>query len=328
MKLRRCQSPTGPEVQAWIDSHWVSLKQTSGLSLLAEQHGVHGDLASDLLAVLKLGHAGWQSLEQKLRGMQQPASETGAPLLPVEPASFRDFMLFEKHVIDSSRGYVKRFMPRMYPVTQVIEGLTGKPFKRFRPHKLWYQQPIYYFGNHLNFGVSGDQIRWPSYTKALDYELELGAILARPLFNASENDAADAIGGFVVLNDVSARDVQKDEMECGFGPQKAKHFYSTMSATVVTADEVLRRTDHLCGRVSINGQHVTDCSTQDMKFSMAEAIAFASKDEPLHPGELFGSGTLPGGTGMENGRWLSPGDNVTLSIDAIGAVTNTIEKAS
>lgn len=325
MKLRRRLTSAGYVAQALIDSNWVSLKDIAETDASPSTNTTKFD---PVLEILKLGTHGWLELEQRQANNATSTNVDDTPVLPLQPASFRDFMLFEKHVIDSSRGYVKRFMPRMFPVTQMVEKLTGKPFNRFRPRALWYRQPIYYFGNHMNFAPSGAALKWPSYTKALDYELELGAILAKPLFNASPEQAADAIGGFVVLNDVSARDIQKEEMESGFGPQKAKHFVSTISDTVVTADEILPLIDRLSGSVSINDAHVADCSTAGMHFSLFDAIAFASRDEQLHPGELFGTGTLPGGAGMENGHWLTPGDTITLRIEGVGEVSNSIEKTT
>lgn len=323
MKLRRVNINGTDYVQAKGQNGWISLNRIKALpALLGLNDGE--DWGGDLLAILKLDPMLLAQLQSKLDKLKPIKGETAQPILPFAPASFRDFMLYEKHVIDASRGYAKRFMPRAFPMTQFIEKLTGKPFKKFRPHPLWYQQPIYYLSNHLNFGVSGDDIAWPSFTKALDYELELGAVITKPLFNASPEEAFAAIGGFVVLNDVSARDIQKEEMESGFGPQKAKHFFSTMSAVVATADDILPYIDDLDASVSINGTELAQCHSGGMKFSMGEAISFASKGEQLHPGELFGSGTLPGGGGMENGHWLNPGDKVTLKIDRIGDVTNII----
>ncbi|MEL7032109.1 MAG: fumarylacetoacetate hydrolase family protein [Pseudomonadota bacterium] len=319
MKLRRRLGNSGFIAQALVDGTWLTLGPQSAVRF--------GSGSDPVMEILKLDAQARQALERIETHQEEMILEDDPAMLPIQPASFRDFMLFEKHVIDSSRGFVKRFMPRAFPLTQLIERVTGKPFKRFRPHPLWYQQPIYYFGNHLNFAPSGSVLKWPRYTTALDYELELGAVLAKPLFNASPDEVADAIGGFVVLNDVSARDIQKEEMDSGFGPQKAKHFVSTMSDTIVTADEVLPHIDRLSASVSINGQQVAECSTAGMQFSLLEAIAFASKDEQLHEGELFGTGTLPGGTGMENGHWLQPGDTVTLRIDQVGEVSNTIERA-
>jgi len=323
MKLRRRLTSEGYVAQMLSGQAWVTIDTSDD-----DDAPIIGQFHDPVLEVLKLGASACQTLTPLENSQAEEIISDNPPLLPVQPTSFRDFMLYEKHVIDSSRGFVKRFMPKAYSFTQIVEKLSGKPFKRFRPPALWYRQPIYYLSNHLNFAPSGSVLKWPSYTRALDYELELGAILAKPLINATPEEAADAIGGFVVLNDVSARDIQKDEMDSGFGPQKAKHFVSTMSETIVTSDEVFPCIDHLSARVSINGNLVAQCSTSGMHFTLFEAIAFASRDEQLHPGELFGTGTLPGGTGIENGHWLTPGDTITLSIDRVGEVSNTIERAA
>lgn len=326
MKLRRIKTHAGLRVQAEVGGAWISLERVSDLSEIGPR--LANDLASNLISVLQLSLEEQEKLLDALQNLPPEGCGSATECLPFEPASFRDFMLYEKHVIDSSRGFVKRFMPKLHPFVKALETLTGKPFGKFKPDPLWYKQPIYYLSNHLNFGVSGDEVAWPSYTRALDYELELGAVLSKPLFNASKNEARDAIGGFVILNDCSARDVQKAEMDSGFGPQKAKHFASTMSAEVVTADVVLPHINDLSGSVSINGVTVSQCHTKGMHFDLSEAIAFASKDEQLHPGELFGTGTIPGGSGMETGHWLSPGDTLSLSIDRIGVLTNTIKNGA
>lgn len=245
-------------------------------------------------------------------------------LLPFQPLSFRDFMLYESHVINASRGYVRRFMPGAYSLSQGYEFVTRRAFPAFRPDKLWYRQPIYYMSNHLTFVPSGTPVKTPSYSKALDYELELGVVLGKPLFNASPKQALEAIGGFVVLNDFSARDVQRAEMESGFGPQKAKHFCSSMSDILVTADDILPHLDTLKASVLINGDEVVSTSTAGMFHSLGEVLAHASRDEHLFPGELFGTGTLPGGSGMENGHWLEEGDLLQLRIDLVGDIEHKV----
>lgn len=244
--------------------------------------------------------------------------------LPFQPASFRDFMLYERHVIDASRGYVKRFMSAAYRVTSAYERLTGRTFPSFKPKPLWYQQPIYYMGNHLNFVASGTPIECPSYSRALDYELELGFIIGEPLFNATPEEAVAAISAFVVVCDFSARDVQRAEMDSGFGPQKSKHFITSMSAIAVPALEILPRVEQLTGVVEIDGAAIARIHTSGMRYSLGEVLAHASKDEQLHPGELFATGTLPGGSGMENGHWLKSGNRLRLAIDGIGEIQHLI----
>ncbi|MEM6912716.1 MAG: fumarylacetoacetate hydrolase family protein [Pseudomonadota bacterium] len=326
MKLRRILKDSGPTVQAQGQSGWVQLDRIEDLSTIGGVLGTTNNLSDDVLSVLALGPVGWSALAERVDQLESDDDGSTEPILPFAPASFRDFMLFEDHVIAASRGYARRFMPWSFPVTQAIEFITRKPMNVFRPHRLWYQQPIYYLSNHLNIVVSGTPITWPRYSSALDYELELGAVLAHPLHNATAEEAHRAIGGFVVLNDFSARDVQKEEMDSGFGPQKAKHFASSISSTIVTADEVLASIDQLNATVEINGHVVAQCRSEGMHHSLAEAIAFASQGEKLFPGELFGSGTFPGGTGIENGAWLRPEDDLRLTIDRVGSVQNMIRE--
>ncbi|MEO1041429.1 MAG: fumarylacetoacetate hydrolase family protein [Pseudomonadota bacterium] len=326
MKLRRILTDVGPKVQAKNRTGWVRLDRIDDLSTIGGDLEENRDLHDDMLAVLSLGSKGWSVLAERIEQLEPDASDQGQTILPFVPTSFRDFMLFEEHVIAASRGYVQRFMPQLFPVTQAIEFLTRKPMGRFRPHRLWYKQPIYYLSNHLNIQASGSDVVWPSYTAALDYELELGAVLAHPLRNATTEQAREAIGGFVVLNDFSARDVQKEEMDSGFGPQKAKHFASSLSDTIVTADEVNPYIDQLDATIEINGQLVAQCSSKGMQHTLAEAIAFASNGENLYPGELFGSGTFPGGAGIENGSWLNPGDKLRMTINRVGSLDNIIRK--
>ncbi|MEM8858724.1 MAG: fumarylacetoacetate hydrolase family protein [Chloroflexota bacterium] len=122
----------------------------------------------------------------------------------------------------------------------------------------------------------------------------------------------EAIGGFVVLNDFSARDVLVAEMGSGFGPMKAKNFGNAISAVVASKSSLIDQIDNLRVKVSINRQLVAENTTSGPLFSIQEAIAYASWEEQLHPGELFGFGTVPGCTGIENGRMLRSGDEITL----------------
>jgi 2-keto-4-pentenoate hydratase/2-oxohepta-3-ene-1,7-dioic acid hydratase in catechol pathway len=179
-------------------------------------------------------------------------------------------------------------------------------------------------GNHLTFVTDAANVAIPSYTSALDYELELGFVLAHPLLNACPETAESAIGGFVVLNDFSARDVQLGEMASGFGPQKAKHFCNAISKVVVTADEILPRWCNLEGHVRLNGERIGEVGTAGARWSLGEVLAHASFCEPLQPGEFFGSGTLPGGSGIETGRLLQDGDKIEVGIEDIGTLTNRI----
>ncbi|WP_424001355.1 fumarylacetoacetate hydrolase family protein [Maribacter sp. IgM3_T14_3] len=242
-----------------------------------------------------------------------------------QPTAYRDFMLYEKHAIDAARGFVKKYMVYLLPVVMTYEKIFRRPFPKLKPKKRFYQHPIYYMGNHLNFISEGDSIKIPSYTKEMDYELELGVVICKPLKNASIDQVNDAIGGFLILNDFSARDIQLDEMDSGFGPMKTKNFGSSISSVIVRKESLIHQVDNLKVKVIINGKTIVESNTKDKTYSLQEAIAYASWEEQLYPGELFGSGTIPGCTGIENGVMLNKGDTITLEIEGIGSLTNKID---
>lgn len=245
-------------------------------------------------------------------------------LLPFAPISFRDFMLYEEHAIAAARGMARRFMPAIGRLVAVYEAVFRKPPSLLRPKRIWYDKPIYYMGSHVNFFADGDVLPWPAYTRALDYELELGAVVCRPLHDATPEQALQAIGGFVVVNDLSARDVQYPEMTSGFGPVKSKNFANAMSAELVTADEILPRVAELDVAVRINGEPCGRGNTAGMQHSIGEMVAYASVGERVVPGELLATGTIPGCSGMETGQWLHAGDEIELEIQGVGTLRNVI----
>ena len=244
--------------------------------------------------------------------------------IPFNPSAYRDFMLYEQHAVDAARGFVKKYMPHLLPIVKVYERTFSKPFPKLKPKKRYYQHPIYYMGNHLNFISNNDSISIPSYTEQLDYELEIAAVIIKPLKNASIEQVDDAIGGYMILNDFSARDIQLDEMDSGFGPMKTKNFGSAISSVVVSKKELNDQVNDLKVKVIINNNTIVESSTQGKLYSFQEAIAYASWEEQLHPGEIFGSGTIPGCTGIENGVMLNKGDIITLEVAHIGQLTNKI----
>ena len=318
MRLRRVKTGGGAtHVELQAPQGWVSVASAGARIPLFDQ-----GIADDVLALLALP----PQMRERLTAAAAevvPAAD-GITRLPFEPRSFRDFMLYEAHAVAAARGFVRRFMPAVAPVVAAYEVVTRRTFPKLKPHALWHRQPIYYMGNHLTFAGDGDNIAVPPYTQALDYELELGFVLARPLRDADPATAEAAIGGFVVLTDFSARAVQLGEMNSGFGPQKAKHFRSAMSSVVVSADEILPRWRALQGSVHLNGELIAECATREARWLLGEVLAHASRGEQLHPGELFGTGTLPGGSGIEHGRLLERGDTIVLAIDGIDTLSNRI----
>jgi 2-keto-4-pentenoate hydratase/2-oxohepta-3-ene-1,7-dioic acid hydratase in catechol pathway len=245
--------------------------------------------------------------------------------LPFKPSAYRDFMLYEKHAVDAARGFVKKYLPQVLSLVTVYEKLLGKPFPKLKPSPRYYEYPIYYLGNHLNIVGDNASIAIPEYTAQLDYELEIAAFITKPLKNASLEQAKDAIGGYLILNDFSARDVQLAEIKTGFGPMKSKNFASSLSSIVVTKESCEDEINTLNAKVYINNELVAQANAGGKLYSFEQAIAYASWEEQLHPGELFGSGTLPGCTGIENGHMLNKGDHIKLQVDLLGSLENYIQ---
>lgn len=306
MKLKKLQnqSTSKYEIALWVDHHW---------KIIADNTGELFDYLSLTIGDIQ---AKFQLTEYDPKDYKE--------VMPFRPAAYRDFMLYEVHAIDAARGFVKKYMPHLAPIVAVFEKIFRKPFPKLKPSSRFYKYPIFYLGNHLNIVGDGAVISIPEYTEELDYELEIAAILIKPLKNATPEQVNDAIGGFVILNDFSARDIQIDEMNSGFGPVKSKNFASTISNVVVSADQLLPIIEDLKVSVFINDELITSNTSKGKKYSFQEAIAYASWEEQLHPGELFGSGTIPTCTGIENGRMLNKGDRIKLEIEHIGHLENIV----
>ncbi len=329
MRLRRVRLVGGDDaIAVWDDeaTRWTAIP--SAIAAVGEP-AFAGLPADDMIALL----AGGEETRAVLRALCVAARERNAdaecelvPLLPVAPVLMRAFANSERHWIQGARGLVRLHLPRALPAIRAIEAVTRRPFPPFRPGKLFYRQPAFYLGNALTFVPSGAEAPWPAYTERLDFEIELGAIVVRPLRDATLQQARDAIGGFVVVNDLSARDTQWDELRNGlFGPVvKTKTFASAMSAEIVTADEILPRVRDLHAEVKVNGELWSRTGTADMRWSFEEMLAQASAGEDIHAGELLSAGTLPDGCGLELGRWIAPGDELELTIEHVGSVRNRI----
>lgn len=330
MRLRRVRLTAGGESAAvWDDTSGRWLPLAPALAADAGEASQLVPLTDDIVGLLAGGAETRDALAGLCARMRDRDFDDDfrlAPLLPFQPRLLRAFANSEKHWVQGARGLVRLNLTRAVPFIRLVEAVTRRPFRAFRPGKLFYRQPAFYLGNPLTFVPDGAEAPWPGYTKYLDFELELGAIVVKPLLNATVEEARDAIGGFVVVNDFSARDTQWQELRAGmFGPViKTKTFASAMSAEVVTADEIWPRVRELSARVHVNGELWSETGTGDLRWSFGEMAAEASDGEQVFPGELISSGTLPDGCGLELGRWLKPGDELELKIDGVGSVTNRI----
>jgi len=215
-------------------------------------------------------------------------------------STYRDFYIHEKHV---KKGFEKRKEP---------------------VPKSWYEIPAYYKGATEGFIGPEDKILWPHYSNKLDYELELAAIIGRDGKNINSEDALSHIFGYTLLNDISARDIQKKEMSVRLGPAKGKDFCSVIGPIIVTADEFEDKEPNLLMEARINGELWSQGHYGDGHYTWAQMIAHASMDEYIVAGDLMGSGTVGTGCGLEIDKWIKPGDTIELYADHIGKLTNII----
>lgn len=290
------------------------------------QAGISGfDCASEALeAGLRSGHDDWVLSVDSQRAVWL------APL-PV-PESIREFMSFEQHVINCARKF--GMSPRQARWDEWVEKYFGRGRTRaYRDSKPWYERPVYYKGNR--FSVVGHQstVRIPAYTRAFDWELEFGIVLSKGGRNIPPDRARECIGGYMVFNDFSARDIQGREMGGRLGPAKGKDFDTgnAMGPVLVTPDE-LPDPYNLRMQARINGKRVSDGHSSGMRFKFEDMIAYVSQSETLYPGEFFGSGTATvpesgenlRGCGVEMGVFLKPGDVIELEVEHLGVLRNPI----
>jgi 2-keto-4-pentenoate hydratase/2-oxohepta-3-ene-1,7-dioic acid hydratase in catechol pathway len=214
------------------------------------------------------------------------------------PGSLRDFLAFEDHV---RAGASRRGEPVPEP---------------------WYEMPIYYKGNHHSVYGPDDEIPWPPFTDELDYELEVACVLGGRGRDLDVDSAADLILGYTLMNDWSARDIQRKEMAVRLGPAKSKDFATSLGPCIVTADDLDPLSLQLTARV--DGEVWSEGSLREARWTFPEMVAHVSRGEDVWPGDVYGSGTFHGGCGLDLGRSLLPGALVELEADGIGALRNRV----
>jgi 2-keto-4-pentenoate hydratase/2-oxohepta-3-ene-1,7-dioic acid hydratase in catechol pathway len=247
--------------------------------------------------------------------VQAEVALDGAVLLaPVEPPTIRDFSVFEQHI----SGVIKDANPEA----------TVPP--------VWYESPFCYFTNPSALTGPGEDIPVPPGCRRLDLELEVAAVIGRPGRNLGPGEADEYIAGYTIFNDWSARDLQMAEMKLGLGMCKGKDFANTLGPWIVTADELEAFVDgdrlDLELRAEINGTALGTDTLANMAWSFAELVSYASRGTWVRPGDVLGSGTCGSGCLLElwgrRGRDfhppLGPGDVVSLHVEGIGTLTNTV----
>ena len=235
---------------------------------------------------------------------------------PLVPASVRDFVAFEEHV----EG-----------VTRAVDGSTGVA-------DAWYDAPTFYFTNPHAILGPGDEVRFPARSQARDLELEVAVVVGRAGTSLSVEQAREHVFGYTLMNDWSARDLQGREMGVRLGPAKGKDFATTLGPWIVTADELEPYRDpegflDLWCAVTVNGVEVGRDLLSNMGWTFEAMIAYASRDSRVEAGDVLGSGTVGNGGclaelwgrhGEKDPPPLQPGDVVTLTVEHIGSITNTV----
>jgi 2-keto-4-pentenoate hydratase/2-oxohepta-3-ene-1,7-dioic acid hydratase in catechol pathway len=266
--------------------HWlVSMKR-----LIEQGPEVWAEVANVAAAA-----AGKESVEV---GTDEPGLKILSPL--DEVASLRDFLAFENHV---KAGAERR----------------GSDVPEY-----WYEAPVYYKGNHRAIIGPDDLCPWPSYSKRLDFELELAMIVGVRGRDIQHDDAEQHIFGFTIMNDFSARDIQAREVSAWLGPAKGKDFATALGPCVVTADEVGSQPDleMVC---RVDGEEWGRARSSEMHWTWTDLLAHVSQSEDVFPGDVYGSGTPGGCCGLDLGRELRPGAVVELEIESIGVLRNRLQ---
>lgn len=238
-------------------------------------------------------------------------------LAPVEPRSLRDFMAFEEH----------------YRSVRLAQGLEVED--------MWYERPCGYFTNHAAITAHDEDVPVPRGCRALDYELEIAAVIGREArdLDPDDPDTLAVIAGFTIYNDWSARDLQGRDMRHQLGPGKGKDFANSLGPWLVTPDELPGfETGRPRGALtaSVNGEEWSRGESGDIHWSWGDILAYASANATLRPGDVIGSGTCGTGcilelraAGMRGSRtWLRPGDVVELAWSPVGVLRNRIVAGS
>lgn len=270
-------------------------------------------LPPSMLGYLKAGDRGRSAALQALQAFEETGGQHGPDgetllyprsevklLAPLpNPASLRDFYAFEQHV---KQGFEKR----------------GEPM----PPE-WYEIPVYYKGAHHNIIGTETDVLWPSFTGKFDYELELAAVIGKEGWNITADHARQYIAGFTVMNDFSARDIQRKEMKVRLGPAKGKDWCTALGPWLVTCDELIDPY-RLDMEARVNGERWSHGNSASMYWKFEQMIEFITQDDMILPGDVIGSGTVGSGCGLELDRWVQRGDVIELEIENIGILRNRV----
>ncbi len=245
------------------------------------------------------------------------------PPIP-NPNSFRDAYAFKEHVETCRKNRGAKMISE---------------FERF---------PVFYFSNHNSMYAHNENIElMPDHFNCLDYELEIAIIIGVGGKNILSKDAENHIAGFCILNDISARTLQMEEMKLNLGPAKGKDFANVIGPYIVTPEELEEKAlntefgkkYNLKMQCYVNGKLLSEGNAKSMHWTFAEIIERASYGVDLFPGDIIGSGTVGTGCLLEingtnkrndsnyNEKWLKEGDEITMKVEMLGSISNKISKS-
>ena len=297
------------------------------LDLQRAARAVGASRFDDMIDVIASGRSGLEQIrswvEQPPTGsrVRAPAARLKAPL--PRPNQIRDFANYELHVRQAIAAALQLRSsatadPEAARAQYRAAGLYDIP-------RVWYEQPLYFKGNRMSVIGPEDDVIWPSYARLMDYELELAVVVGGPVRDLSADNALDAVFGYTIFNDFSARDAQSRETQFRLGPAKGKDFDTgnALGPWIVTPDEI-PDPQALTMIARVNGEERVRTSSAGMQHSIAATLAYVSRSETLYPGDLFGLGTVGNGCGYESLTFLKEGDVVELEIEGLGVLRNRL----
>ncbi|MEM0139102.1 MAG: fumarylacetoacetate hydrolase family protein [Ferroplasma sp.] len=271
----------------------------------------------DLSVLLKMEYQkiydGFYNLYDKITSLKLDSNaiikpESFSYMIPIPGMrSVRDFYSFEDHVKNARKNKGLGMIPE------------------------WYKFPVFYFSCTPNVYPSDSEIKYPEKSSAFDYEMEIAAVIGNTVKDCHKN-CIDSIFGFIIMNDWSLRDIQKEEMKVMLGPAKGKDYATSFGRYLVTRDEIMLRMEKgkidLDLRAYVNGKLYSSNNLKNIYYSFDQMLERASESVPLLPGDVIGSGTFGTGCILELGAdkygWLKKGDNVSLESSVAGECINRV----
>jgi 2-keto-4-pentenoate hydratase/2-oxohepta-3-ene-1,7-dioic acid hydratase in catechol pathway len=272
--------------------------------------------------LVALGYASPFSTDWEARNALGYGALLGGAVLPFQPLSVHRVQPIERHDDDRAKAYVRRIIPPAAALARNISTAASQRVETLMPPSATTTSISIRFGNPLTYVPSGTPITMPAFSGSLDYELQLGFVISKPLLDATVEEALAAVSAFVLICEFTACELRLPES--GFGPLESKQVASSMASAAISAEDLRQNWRRLTGSVTINGELVAEPATATVPFGVGDLISYASAGEPLSPGELFAIGSLQHGSGTSVDRRLKAGDELALELGPLGRIEHAI----